>query len=55
MEMIIIILRKNEFYDKIRPKSYKNLTFKFQNTIVDLNNIYNTDKKIINIIKENLS
>ncbi len=47
--------KKMNFMIKLDSKSYKNLTFKFQNTIVDLNNIYNTDKKIINIIKENLS
>ncbi len=35
--------------------NYKNLIFKFQNIIVNSNNIYNTDKKIINIIKEKLS
>lgn len=46
---------KMNYIIKLDSKSYKNLTFKFQNTIVDNNNIYNTEKKIINIIKENLS
>ena len=34
---------------------YNNLTSKFQNTIVNKSNIYNTDKKIIKIIKEKIS